>query len=150
MKNIKKMTALLMAGTLACAAPVPAMASGFDTSSLEALIDSGVDAVFDDPDQTVDIIMYVKDKIDQQDISDDQIMTVIDEAADYFQISLTDSEKEKFLSLAKKVKEADIDEEELRSDVNAVFDKLDDLGVGKGEAKGILKKLLNFVKGLVD
>ena len=49
MKNIKKLTGIMMAGALAFSVPVPAIASGFDTSSLEALIDSGVDAVFSDP-----------------------------------------------------------------------------------------------------
>lgn len=147
MKNIKKLTGIMMAGALAFSVPVPAIASGFDTSSLEALIDSGVDAVFSDPDQTVDIIMYVKDKIGQQDVNDDQIRTVINEAADAFQISLTDSEKDNLVDLARKVKDANIDEDELRSDVNAVFDKMDALGVEKNDVKGFLKKILNLVKG---
>lgn len=137
----------MMAGALAFSVPVPAIASSFDTSSLEALIDSGVDAVFSDPDQTVDIIMYVKDKIGQQDVTDDQIRTVINEAADAFQISLTDSEKDNLVDLARKVKDANIDEDELRSDVNAVFDKMDALGVEKNDVKGFLKKILNLVKG---
>lgn len=147
MKNIKKLTGIMMAGALAFSVPVPAIASGFDTSSLEALIDSGVDAVFSDPDQTVDIIMYVKDKIGQQDVTDDQIRTVINEAADAFQISLTDSEKDNLVDLARKVKDANIDEDEFRSDVNAVFDKMDALGVEKNDVKGFLKKILNLVKG---
>ena len=147
MKNIKKLTGIMMAGALAFSVPVPAIASGFDISSLEALIDSGVDAVFSDPDQTVDIIMYVKDKIGQQDVTDDQIRTVINEAADAFQISLTDSEKDNLVDLARKVKDANIDEDELRSDVNAVFDKMDALGVEKNDVKGFLKKILNLVKG---
>lgn len=147
MKNIKKLTGIMMAGALAFSVPVPAIASGFDTSSLEALIDSGVDAVFSNPDQTVDIIMYVKDKIGQQDVTDDQIRTVINEAADAFQISLTDSEKDNLVDLARKVKDANIDEDELRSDVNAVFDKMDALGVEKNDVKGFLKKILNLVKG---
>ena len=147
MKNIKKLTGIMMAGALAFSVPVPAIASGFDTSSLESLIDSGVDAVFSDPDQTVDIIMYVKDKIGQQDVTDDQIRTVINEAADAFQISLTDSEKDNLVDLARKVKDANIDEDELRSDVNAVFDKMDALGVEKNDVKGFLKKILNLVKG---
>ncbi len=147
MKNIKKLTGIMMAGALAFSVPVPAIASGFDTSPLEALIDSGVDAVFSDPDQTVDIIMYVKDKIGQQDVTDDQSRTVINEAADAFQISLTDSEKDNLVDLARKVKDANIDEDELRSDVNAVFDKMDALGVEKNDVKGFLKKILNLVKG---
>ena len=134
MKNIKKLTGIMMAGALAFSVPVPAIASGFDTSSLEALIDSGVDAVFSDPDQTVDV-------------TDDQIRTVINEAADAFQISLTDSEKDNLVDLARKVKDANIDEDELRSDVNAVFDKMDALGVEKNDVKGFLKKILNLVKG---
>ena len=144
MKNIKKLTGIMMAGALASSRSFLICSY---TSSLEALIDSGVDAVFSDPDQTVDIIMYVKDKIGQQDVTDDQIRTVINEAADAFQISLTDSEKDNLVDLARKVKDANIDEDELRSDVNAVFDKMDALGVEKNDVKGFLKKILNLVKG---
>jgi len=72
---------------------------------------------------------------------------VIDEAADYFQISLTDSEKDNLVDLARKVKDADLDEDALRSDVKAVFDKLDSVGVEKDDVKGFLKKILNVVKG---
>ena len=92
-------------------------------------------------------MQYSAIRIGQQDVTDDQIRTVINEAADAFQISLTDSEKDNLVDLVRKVKDANIDEDELRSDVNAVFDKMDALGVEKNDVKGFLKKILNLVKG---
>lgn len=150
MIKVNKLGALILSGVLMCSAPTAVMASEGITASIESLIDSGVDAVFSNPDQIVDVIMYVKEKIDQQDVSDDQIRSVIDEAAGAFQISLTDAEKDSLLQAAKKVKDADINEEELRSDVNAVFDKLGELGVEKEEVKGFLQKLVDFAKGLLN
>ena len=64
MINMKKTAALFMAGFLICSVPVQTLASGIDTEVVENLVDSGLDALADDPDMTEDTIMYAKDLID--------------------------------------------------------------------------------------
>ena len=142
MIKMKKSAALILAGVLACSMPMPVMASS-DTEVVESLLDSGIDFLASDPGKAVDIIMYAKDLVDQQNITDDQ-------AADHFGVSLSDSEVDSLVSVVRKVLDAKIDEDALRSDVNSVYSKLQDMGVTKDDAKGLVSKLIEFVKGLFE
>ena len=44
----------------------------------------------------------------------------------------------------------DLDENELRSQVNKVYDKLESLGITKEDVKGILGKLVELVKEFLN
>ena len=144
MIKMKKSAALILAGVLACSMPMPVMASS-DTEVVESLLDSGIDFLASDPGKAVDIIMYAKDLVDQQNITDDQVRSAVTQAAD-----LSDSEVDSLVSVVRKVLDAKIDEDALRSDVNSVYSKLQDMGVTKDDAKGLVSKLIEFVKGLFE
>ena len=81
MIKMKKSAALILAGVLACSMPMPVMASS-DTEVVESLLDSGIDFLASDPGKAVDIIMYAKDLVDQQNITDDQVRSAVTQAAD--------------------------------------------------------------------
>lgn len=149
MIKMKKSAALILAGVLACSAPMPVMAST-DTEVVESLLDSGIDFLASDPQKAVDIIMYAKDLVDQQNITDDQVRSAITQAADHFSVTLSDSEADSLVSVVRKVLDAQINEDALRSDVNSVYNKLKDMGVTKDDAKGLVAKLIDFVKGLFE
>ena len=83
MIKMKKSAALILAGVLACSMPMPVMASS-DTEVVESLLDSGIDFLASDPGKAVDIIMYAKDLVDQQNITDDQVRSAVTQAADHF------------------------------------------------------------------
>ena len=142
MIKMKKSAALILAGVLACSMPMPVMASS-DTEVVESFLAS-------DPGKAVDIIMYAKDLVDQQNITDDQVRSAVTQAADHFGVSLSDSEVDSLVSVVRKVLDAKIDEDALRSDVNSVYSKLQDMGVTKDDAKGLVSKLIEFVKGLFE
>lgn len=80
MIKMKKSAALILAGVLACSMPMPVMASS-DTEVVESLLDSGIDFLASDPGKAVDIIMYAKDLVDQQNITDDQVRSAVTQAA---------------------------------------------------------------------
>ena len=101
-------------------------------------------------EKAVDIIMYAKDLVDQQNITDDQVRSAVTQAADHFGVSLSDSDVDSLVSVVRKVLDAKIDEDALRSDVNSVYSKLQDMGVTKDDAKGLVSKLIEFVKGLFE
>ena len=63
---------------------------------------------------------------------------------------LSDSEADSLVSVVRKVLDAQINEDALRSDVNSVYNKLKDMGVTKDDAKGLVAKLIDFVKGLFE
>ena len=148
MIKMKKSAALILAGVLACSMPMPVMASS-DTEVVESLLDSGIDFLASDPGKAVDIIMYAKDLVDQQNITDDQVRSAVTQA-DHFGVSLSDSDVDSLVSVVRKVLDAKIDEDALRSDVNSVYSKLQDMGVTKDDAKGLVSKLIEFVKGLFE
>lgn len=149
MIKMKKSAALILAGVLACSTPMPVMASS-DTEVVESLLDSGIDFLASDPGKAVDIIVYAKDLVDQQNITDDQVRSAITQAADHFGVSLSDSEVNSLVSVVRKVLDANIDEAALRDDVNSVYNKLKDMGVTREDAKGLLSRLIDFVKGLLS
>ena len=112
--------------------PMPVMASS-DTEVVESLLDSGIDFLASDPGKAVDIIMYAKDLVDQQNITDDQVRSAVTQAADHFGVSLSDSEVDSLVSVVRKVLDAKIDEDALRSDVNSVYSKLRGYGCYKDD-----------------
>ena len=103
-----------------------------------------------DPDKVVDIIMYVKNEAAKQDISDDQIRSLIQTAESTAGVSLSEEEENRIIKIVKQIKDSDIDEEQLRSAVTKAYDKLEEMGIGKEEVKGILHKLADFAKSLFE
>ena len=149
--KIKKIGALIMAGVLMCTAPAASvMASDAADTVQEIITDNEIDSLASDPDAVVDIIMYAKDQIAKQDISDDQIREIIQAGENTAGVSLTEEEENKLITIVKKVKDTNIDEEQLRSTVTKVYDKLQEMGIGKEEVKGILHKLVDFAKSLLN
>ena len=149
--KIKKIGALIMAGVLICTAPAASvMASDAADTVQEIITDNEIDSLASDPDAVVDIIMYAKDQVAQQDISDDQIREIIQAGENTAGVSLTEEEENKLITIVKKVKDTNIDEEQLRSTVTKVYDKLQEMGIGKEEVKGILHKLVDFAKSLLN
>ena len=138
--RIKKAGILIIAAAITCTTPaVPAMAA-----------DNEIDSLVSDPDKVVDIIMYVKNEAAKQDISDDQIRSLIQTAESTAGVSLSEEEENRIIKIVKQIKDSDIDEEQLRSAVTKAYDKLEEMGIGKEEVKGILHKLADFAKSLFE
>ena len=147
--RIKKAGILIIAAAITCTAPaVPAMAAS--ESVQEIISDNEIDSLVSDPDKVVDIIMYVKNEAAKQDISDDQIRSLIQTAESTAGVSLSEEEENRIIKIVKQIKDSDIDEEQLRSAVTKAYDKLEEMGIGKEEVKGILHKLADFAKSLFE
>ena len=145
--RIKKAGILIIAAAITCTTPaVPAMAADTSESVQEIISDNEIDSLVSDPDKVVDIIMYVKNEAAKQDISDDQIQTAESTAG----VSLSEEEENRIIKIVKQIKDSDIDEEQLRSAVTKAYDKLEEMGIGKEEVKGILHKLADFAKSLFE
>ena len=79
-----------------------------------------------------------------------ETQTIIQTAESTFNVSLTEEEENKLVNIVKEVKNANIDEEQLRSTVNKVYDKLEEMGIGKEEVKSFLHKMIDFAKSLLN
>ncbi|MDY3999307.1 MAG: DUF1002 domain-containing protein [Blautia sp.] len=145
--KVNKLGAFVLAGILACTSP--AAVSAEENTAEEILMDAAIDSLMSDPDKVADIIIFVKDMVDQQELSDDEMKSIIDEAAEQFDVNITDSDKDTILKLVKKFKDMDIDEEQLREDIKSVYEKLDNLGIEKEDVKGFLGKLIDFAKSIL-
>ncbi len=150
MKKIKKLTAAVMTAAVLFCAPVTSMAADTAGSQAEEVIMENVDNLLSDPGQVADIIVYVKELIDQQQITGDQIASGVDMAAEVLGISLTDSEKEAIVNVAQKVLAIDVDADALRSQIESVYDKMEDMGIGKEEVKGFIQKVIDFAKNILS
>ena len=150
--RINKLTAIVLAGAISCTAP--AMVYADDTSAavdqaVEMLQESGVDELLSDPDKVVDIIVAAKEAVGQTDVSDDTISSAIDVAASSLGVTLSDSDKSTLVSPYNKFKNMDLDEDQLRSQINQVYDKLESLGITKEDVKGVFGKLVSLVKDIL-
>ena len=153
MKINKKISALVLAGALACTAPTMAYAqdsSDVVDQAVEVLQDNGVDELLSDPDQVVDLIIQAKGILGQVDVTNDEIGAALDTAAQSAGITLSDSEKATLIQLYDKFKNTDLNEEQLRSQVNKVYNKLEELGITKEDVKGIIGKLLDFARSILN
>lgn len=152
--KIKKFSALILAGMLTCTAPAAVYAEqstdAMVDQAVELLEQTGVDEFLSDPDNVVDVIVAVKDTIGQADVSDEELSAAIDTAAQAAGFTLSDSDRSTLVSLYNKFKNIDINEEELRTQVNKVYDKLDSLGITKDDVKGIFGKLVDMVKSIFN
>lgn len=152
--KLHKMSSILLAGVLALSTPVTAMASS-DTGSIvekaqDLLESNAIDYLISDPDRLVDIILYIKDMVDQQNITSDQISEGVDEALNYFDISLEEEDKESLVEITEEILKMDIDEEELRVTVENTYELLETMGMDEEDVTGIIKKGLNLIQKLID
>ncbi len=154
MMKINKLSALILAGALTCTTPAMVYADQTTDAAVDQAVElleqNGVDDLLSDPDKVVDLIISAKDTLGSVDVTDDQISSALDVAAEGLGITLSDSEKSTLIQLYNKFKNMDLDENELRSQVNKVYDKLESLGITKEDVKGILGKLVDLVKGILN
>ena len=154
MMKINKLSALILAGALTCTTPAMVYADQTTDAAVDQAVEmleqNGVDDLLSDPDKVVDLIISAKDTLGSVDVTDDQISSALDVAAEGLGITLSDSEKSTLVQLYNKFKNVDLDENELRSQVNKVYDKLESLGITKEDVKGILGKLVDLVKGILN
>ena len=152
--RINKLTAIVLAGAISCTAPAMVYADQTTDAAVDQAVElleqNGVDDLLSDPDKVVDLIISAKDTLGSVDVTDDQISSALDVAAEGLGITLSDSEKSTLIQLYNKFKNMDLDENELRSQVNKVYDKLESLGITKEDVKGILGKLVDLVKGILN
>lgn len=154
MMKINKLSALILAGALTCTAPAMVYADQNTDAAVDQAVElleqSGVDDLLSDPDKVVDLIVSAKETLGTVDVTDDQISSALDVAAGELGVTLSDSDKSTLIQLYNKFKNMDLDENELRSQVKKVYDKLESLGITKEDVKGILGKLVDLVKGFLN
>ena len=154
MMKINKLSAFILAGARTCTAPAMVYADQTTDAAVDQAVElleqSGVDDLLSDPDKVVDLIISAQETLGTVNVTDDQISSALDVAAGELGVTLSDSDKSTLIQLYNKFKNMDLDENELRSQVNKVYDKLESLGITKEDVKGILGKLVDLVKEFLN
>ena len=97
-----------------------------------------------------DIIVYVKGLFDSNQISDDEISQVIDEAADHYGVTLSEDDKNSLVNIISKFRGIDISDDQIKGYVSDAYSTLKDMGVTKSDVKNIFEKAIEFIKGMLS
>lgn len=97
-----------------------------------------------DAESVEGLVAYLKQQIAENNLTDDaSIRDAIDEAADKFDVALTEEQKEQLLDLLKKIGNLDLDVDSLVNQAKSIYDKIENLG-----ADGIFDKIGSFFSNL--
>lgn len=118
------------------------------TGELEDSIDAG--------DENVEgLVAYLKEQVASGNAED--LEETINDAADKFQITLTEEQYNQLKALMEKLGSIDLDLDALKNQAQSVYDKLNDMGfdisnihIDVEEAKGFFQKIIDFFKSLFE
>lgn len=83
-----------------------------------------------DSDDAEELIALIKEKVVEGDLkSEEDILNAVEEAADQLEISLSQEDRQLILELMEKIKNLDLDMDQLKAQAKAVYDKLVDMGI---------------------
>lgn len=98
------------------------------------------------------MIAYLKEQVVDQDLSDQELDGVIDDAQEKFNISLTDEEIQQLKDLLAKISKLDLDVNSLKNQAQAIYDKLSSMGFDidtdelASQAQGFFARLIQAIK----
>ncbi len=124
-----------------------------DTALNELVITGEIADSTGDTDEIEGMVAYLKKEVAENDLDDEEeISSIIDEAASEFGVSLTDEEKQKLISLLKKIANLDLDVDSLVSQAKSIYNKLADMGIDlkdeevQKDVGNIFTKLIQMIK----
>lgn len=117
-----------------------------DTAVNELVITSQI-AEDVDAEDVEELIAYVKARVVQEGLDNDEaISQAIDDGAAEIGITLTEEEKQRIIDLMKKINDLDLDIDSMRAQASELFNKLEDMGIDKEQAKGFFQKIVDSLK----
>ncbi|MCD8152927.1 MAG: DUF1002 domain-containing protein [Clostridiales bacterium] len=109
-------------------------------------------------DEVEGMVAYLKEQLaDSEDMTDEELQEAIEDAAEQFDVTLTQDDIDQLISLLKKLQGMDLDWDNIAKQAQSVYDKLKgmefdlssiDTDELAAQASGIFAKLIEFIKGL--
>ncbi len=120
-------------------------AESMDTAVNELVVTSQM-AEDINSEEIEELIAFVKAKVVEGGLEDeDAIREVVEEGSKELGISLTDEEISTIISLMKKISALDLDIDSMKEQAGELFDKLEEMGVDKEEAKNFFQKIIDAI-----
>ncbi len=125
-----------------------------DTAVNELVITSQM-AEGTDAEDVEELIAFVKAKVVEEGLDNEEaIGEAIDMGAEEIGLTLTDEEKQTIIGLMKKINKLDLDVDSMKTQAKELFDKLEDMGIDKEQAKNFFQKIIDalqdFFSGLFE
>lgn len=108
----------------------PLQADSVEAATEELVATSQIGEELGNTEQAENLIAAVKEAIVADSVTDpDKIDEVIDDAAGELNITLTDEQKQMIRELMEKIANLDLNVEDLKAQVQGIYDKLDEMGI---------------------
>ena len=120
-------------------------AESMDTAVNELVVTSQMAQQGDISAEDVEQLMaFVKTKVVEEGLDNEEaIGKAIDQGAAELGISVSEEEKQTIISLMKKIGKLDLDVDSMKSQAKELFNKLENMGIDKEQAKGIFQKIID-------
>jgi uncharacterized protein YpuA (DUF1002 family) len=90
------------------------------------------------------LMAFVKTKVVEEGLDNEEaIGKAIDQGAAELGISVSEEEKQTIISLMKKIGKLDLDVDSMKSQAKELFNKLENMGIDKEQAKGFFQKIID-------
>ena len=104
-----------------------------------------------DAESVEGLVAYLKQQMAENNLTDDaSIRDAIDEAADKFDVTLTEEQKEQLLDLLKKIGNLDLDVDSLVNQAKSIYDKIENLGADGIFFSNLFSSIADFFKNLFN
>lgn len=125
-----------------------------DTATNELVVTSELGETLEDPQKAAELVAFIKNEVASQNLSEEEISTLIDKAAEEFGVTLSEQNKQSLAELMEKIDKLDLDVEQLKDQISGVYEKLDQMGIhidlDSEEVQGFLAKIIQFFKSLFN
>lgn len=130
--------------------------ANIETATNELVTTSELGEAIGDSEKAEELVGFIKNEVASQNLSDEEVSALIDEASQEMEITLSAEDKAKIMELMDQVKNLDLDVSQLKEQVGGLYDKLQnmdlDLNLDSEETKNFLSnvwnKIVEFFNGL--
>lgn len=124
-----------------------------DTATNELVITGQLAENVGDSEKAEQLVGVVKSKVvEAQNMSEEEIGEVVDQAATELEISLSDEDRQAIMDLMEKIKGLDLDVDSLKEQAKDLYSKIEDLGkkldIDQEKVQGFFDKIIEFFKNL--
>lgn len=118
-----------------------------DIATNELVITSELAETLQNSDKAEELVGFIKNEVIDKDLTEEQIDSLVSQAAEEFQVELSEEDRAKIVALMEQIKGLDLDVEDLKEQIGGLYDKIKDMNlninVDEKQVEGFLSVLFN-------
>lgn len=127
-----------------------------EAATNELVVTSDIAENIGDAEKAEEFVGFIKNEVASNDYTEEEVETLVEEAASEMQVSLSDEDKQKILELMERVKGLDIDVNQLQEQVKGLYSKLQEMDLHidltpetQSFLSGLWDKIVEFFNSLL-